>query len=149
MSPDSSPDPVADRASVVALARKQGRAFAMYYVLLGVASFVLGMLLALLPFGIGVALGLAIFLACMVGLGVFINTHRSTARAFMKLARLFWVMWGVTMILTIVGVGLWDDHAWLGWLGGVLGLLQGLAVGHLIDREAARRASDASEGGIN
>ena len=143
----SSPDgvgPVADRGAIRAIARADGRAFSLYFVLLGAATFVRGMLLALLPFAWGLALGLAIFAASMVGLGVFINTHRATARAYTNYARLFWGMWGVTMILTILGVGLWTGHEWLGWVGGVAGLVQGAGVGHLIDREAARRASSDS-----
>ncbi|HSN44683.1 MAG TPA: hypothetical protein VLR88_11605, partial [Propionibacteriaceae bacterium] len=74
---------------------------------------------------------------------------RATARAYMTYTRVFWGLWAITMILTILGVGLWTGHAWVGWVGGVAGLLQGAGIGHLIDREAARRASTPVPAGLN
>ncbi|MEL4358971.1 MULTISPECIES: hypothetical protein [unclassified Luteococcus] len=134
---------IADPNALLAVSRRAGRTFALYFVLLGLAALVAGFLLSVLSLKIAIPAALLVVGACVAALGIFANNHRHIARQFSHLARPFWLAYGFAVLLAILGVAFWAGHEWIGWVGGGLGLVDGLAAGHFIDRasQAATRST--------
>lgn len=139
MSQHQDPSQIADTTGLLAMSRRAGRQYSLYFVLLGAAALVLGFLLAVMSWKVAIPVGLVIIGACIAALGKFVNSNQRVVGEFNHLARPFWIGYLVALVVAIGGVLLWKD--WMGWVGGGLGLLDGLVAGHFVDR--ASKASTA------
>lgn len=128
------------------MSRRVGRQYSLYFVLLGAAALVLGFLLAVMSWKVALPVGLAIIAVCVAALGKFVSQHQQVVGSLNHLARPFWGGYLVALLVAILGVLLWQGHQWMGWVGGGLGLLDGLVAGHFVDRasQAATKPSATS-----
>ncbi|MGO4958084.1 hypothetical protein ACTQ49_12595 [Luteococcus sp. Sow4_B9] len=125
---------IADPNALLALSRRVGRQYAMYFVLLGLAALVLGFLLFALAPVPAIAVGLVIVGLCVFALGRFVQGHRTVVSQLNHLARPFWVVYVIALVAAVAGTLAWAQHEWIGLAAGTVGLLDGLATGHFVDR---------------
>lgn len=140
---------IADTTGLLAMSRRAGRQYSLYFVLLGAAALVLGFLLAVMSWEVAIPVGLLIIAACIAALGKFVNSNQRVVGEFNHFARPFWGVYLVALLVAIGGVLLWKDHAWMGWVGGGLGLLDGLVAGHFVDRASKASTAPAASSALH
>lgn len=136
---------IADTSAVLALSRRAGRQYSLYFVMLGAAALVTGFLLWAMSWKVAIPVGLVIVAICVYALGRFVSGHRSLVGQLNHLARPFWVVYLLALLAAMVGTVVWQQHQWVGLAGGAVGLLDGLVTGHFVDR-ASRAATEGHPG---
>ncbi|GAA1394207.1 hypothetical protein [Luteococcus peritonei] len=131
---------IADPSALRALDARHVRQYSFYFVLIGLSAVVLALLLSVTSLLVALVAGFAVVAACVGALASFIKGHVNVPARFSRLAAIFWGVWLLGVVLSVLGATLWDRHPAAIWGGGILALASGLAVGHLVNRSADAQA---------
>ena len=127
---------LADPAALRALDARNVRRYSFHFVLVGLAGLVLALLLAVTSLPVALVAGFVALLACVAALLGFVKNHPNVAARFSGLVGTFWAAWAVGAVVAVLGATVWDHNPAAIWGGGLLALLAGLVVGHLVNRSA-------------
>ena len=135
-------DAIADANALLALSRQAGRQYAMYYVLIGAAGLVGGVVIAALAPRIALPVAALIIVMSIVPLVLFVRSHTHLVGQLNKLAMPFWITFAFACALMVFGAfrstAEYSNTLTLILAGGVLSVLDGLVVGHFTDQASKR-----------
>lgn len=127
---------IADPTLVAKRSLQLHRWYSTWYGGFGVANFVMAALVNLFGPPWGWVLPIAIAVAGLVPLVLFVRRNRSVALSHRRASAVFWiglaVLWAVTCPIALSSA----DRRWVFWLGGALMLALGLVTAALIRRRA-------------
>lgn len=115
----------------------QGRWLVRYYLILGVASLLVGAAFGLFHGPVAMVTLVTIWMAVVVGISIYANTRRAVVRGMGRLHMTVMLGWSAAWILT-VGFGTGRNLGWQWYLfGGVLMLAVCLAGAYVAYRRTA------------